>query len=224
MELFKCIFYFSENNFGDSVTPHHTADRTYYYVKEWSEKLIDSQGFYIPGHNNPKSFPIQSKTQIATNAFLSNYEIGEHVKDRMENYIDVTSDTRPEDPSVKMHFGFYYHCEDIFNPEIGDVRLRFQFAGLEGDVYTVVGKIDNGKVVPYSTKFARNVLLLQKGKLSLLQIFKDEHHSVRKSTWGFRFFGWMLLFMGATCTTTLTHYVCKSTIYIYIYTNQYESY
>lgn len=199
-----------ERHFGESVATVETDERTYYYVKVWSDKLIDSRSFYLPGHNNPTSFPMPNRIQVADHVFVGKYiEVGKEVKDKIHNFLDVTSDTRPEDSSIKMHSGAYYHSEDLFDPQIGDIRIQFQFSGLEGDFYTVVGKFENGKLVPYVSKMNRKVLLVYKGEMTLEEVFKQEKHNSVKLTWGFRFFGWMLLFLSTTCSASLLHYLCK---------------
>lgn len=106
---------------------------TYYYLKEWSEKLIDSTLFHHRfSHENPKHFPIKNRIQIAPHVHIGKFELGKEAKMEISNYVEITSDTRPEDPSIKMHAGMYYYCDDVFNPEIGDIRMQFLTAGIEG--------------------------------------------------------------------------------------------
>lgn len=110
-----------------------TEDRTYYYTTDWKDRLIDSTGFYIrSGHHNPTKFAIESRIQIADHVNIGYYELGDAVKSRVTDFIELTSDSRPDDASVKLHSGLYYHCNDIWNPEVGDLRVQFSFAGLEG--------------------------------------------------------------------------------------------
>lgn len=127
-----------EHNYGESVASVNEG-RSYYYTTEWRDKLIDSRRFYIQsGHHNPERFPIESETQIASAVFIGRYELGQEIKEKFNKYVELTSDTRPEDPSIKLHLGLYYHTNDIFNPEIGDIRLLFSFAGMEGEVVSYI--------------------------------------------------------------------------------------
>lgn len=119
--------------YGQSDDIMQTDSTTYYYTKEWDDKLIDSAFFqHRYSHENPKHFPIKNRIQIAPHVHIGKYELGKEAKLEINNYIEITSDTRPEDSSIKMHSGFYYYCDDVFNPEIGDVRLQFLTAGIEG--------------------------------------------------------------------------------------------
>lgn len=169
---------------------------------------------------------MDSKIYVSERVHIGQYELGDVLKDRFRKFIDITSDTRPEDPSVKLHSGLYYHCNDIWNPEIGDIRIQFSYAGLEGSMvrlkvhktpnnkspilllqYTVVGKLENGKIVPYESSHARKVLLIYSGELSLHETFKLEQHSKRLTTWGWRLIGWIMLFLSATCSASILQYI-----------------
>lgn len=101
---------------------------------DWRDKIVDSSRFYIrSGHENPKDFPIKNRVQMAARVLIGNVELGDEAKSKIDNYIEITSDTRPDDASIKLHSGLYYHCNDVFNPEIGDIRLQFLTAGIEGN-------------------------------------------------------------------------------------------
>lgn len=195
---------YTENKFSES---DETA-RNYFYFKDWSETVVDSRSFHSMGHTNPRQMPMQTKITIAEKVFINDFEIGEAGKELFTGWTDVTSDTRPEDTYIKMHLGWYFHVEDLFEPLIGDIRVKFQFAGLQETYYTIVGKLINGKIQPYKSNLKKQIILLAKGELTIDEIFKEEHYSVRKKTWIIRLFGFTLIFFGVISTESLLR-VCK---------------
>jgi Transmembrane protein 43 len=195
---------YTENKFAEG----DETQRNYFYFKDWNEVVVDSRSFHSLGHQNPRELPMQSKTMVAERAFIGDFEIGEAAKDLFTLWTDVTSDTRPDDNYIKMHLGWYFHVEDLFEPLVGDVRLKFQFAGLQGNVYTIVGKLINGKIQPYKSNLKKNIILLGRGELTIDEIFKEEHHTIRKKTWVIRAFGFTLIFFGVISTASLLR-VCR---------------
>lgn len=79
-----------------------------------------------------------------------------------------------------------------------------------------MGKLVKNKIEPYRTSRGVDILLVYPGELSLTEVFKKEHHAQRLTTWGFRFMGWVLVFFGVTCTSTLLHVICKIYFHLYI--------
>jgi hypothetical protein len=153
---------------------------------------------------------MESKIMIAEKVFIGQYEVCEEAKDKFNTWIDVTSDTKPEDYFIKMHSGAYYHCEDLFDPQIGDIRVRFQLAGLEGDLYTVVGEFRNGQIVPYiSANRKRKILLLRKGSLSMENIFDEEHSTLWKELWFSRAFGFLVIMFSVIAMENIYRITCK---------------
>lgn len=196
---------YTENKFADA----DETSRNYFYYKDWNELVVDSRSFHSMSYQNPRQLPMQSKTFIADKAFIGNFEIGEVGKEMFSGWTDVTSDTRPEDPYIKMHLGWYFHVDDLFDPLVGDTRVKFQLCGLQEVSYTIVGKLINGKIQPYKSKLKKEILLLAKGELTIDEIFKEEHHTVRKKTWYIRLFGFTLFFFAVISTESLLRAICK---------------
>lgn len=190
---------YTENQFAEG----DETQRNYFYFKDWNERVVDSRSFHSLGYQNPRQIPMQSKLVVNEKAFVGNFEIGDAAKELIQVWTEVTSDTRPDDGYIKMHMGWYYHVEDLFDPLVGDVRVKFEFAGLEGSTYTIVGKLTNGKIQPYDSKLRKRIILLSKGELTIDQIFKEEHHSVRMKTWMVRLFGFAMIFFAVISTESL---------------------
>lgn len=103
-----------------------------------------------------------------------------------------------------MHANAYYHVDDLFDLKVGDVRVRFQLAGLEGDYYTIVGKFKGGRIVPFTNKANKKILLLAKGKLTKDEIFHKERRALSKELWFGRLFSFILIMFFVISTEKLS--------------------
>lgn len=96
--------------------------------------------------------------------------ISNGIKEKFNNFIEVTSDERPESGDIKLHMGIYYHCDDIWNPQVGDIRVQFYYAGLTGE--------------PVRLNFHRHIFLLCFQKF-LVHVFRFLGHNYCQATkWG----------------------------------------
>ncbi|EDV96867.1 transmembrane protein 43 homolog [Drosophila grimshawi] len=204
VQMYQWVEEAIDNHFGDSEDSVHSDTRSYYYKREWRDDLVDSRRFNSRrGHQNPQRLPIESVLQVADAVYIGKYELGGEVKNKFNNYHELTSDIRPEDSSIKMHLGLYYHANDVFNPEVGDLRILFTYAGMEGEIYSIVGKLQGNKVEPYITTRGVPVLLLHHGEISAAELFRMEYRAQALHTWWWRFVGWLLIFFGVTCNTKM---------------------
>ncbi|XP_001606024.1 transmembrane protein 43 homolog isoform X1 [Nasonia vitripennis] len=179
-------------------------DKHYYYTTEWKDKLIDSNDFYIKfGHENPTEMPVKSQTQISEDVRIGNFALGMELKKKFNDFVEVTSDERPERRDIKMHSGLYYHSSDLWEPKVGDIRVQLSYAGKGGDVYSVVGKLVNGVVEPYITTHGQEILLQRKHAVSVDQMFHLEHVDNYWRTWTIRGLGWLVMFLAATCLANI---------------------
>lgn len=69
---------------------------------------------------------------------MGHITVGSELKEKFTDFVEVTSDERPERRDIKLHMGIYYHCDDVWNPEVGDIRVQFYYAGLAGEVVIVL--------------------------------------------------------------------------------------
>ncbi|XP_015588058.1 transmembrane protein 43 homolog isoform X2 [Cephus cinctus] len=200
VQMYQWIEIEEERSFGEA-----TEDKKhYYYSTEWKDKLIDSDQFYIrTGHHNPKNIPIKSQVQIADEVKIGAITLGTELKKKFNDFVEITSDERPERRDIKMHSGLYYHSADLWNPQVGDIRIQFSYAGKADDIYSIVGLMIHGTIVPYITSRGEEVLLQRKHKLSVDQMFHMEHVHNYWRTWTNRGLGWLVMFLAATCLANI---------------------
>jgi len=66
---------------------------------------------------------------VNSEVFLGSFHLTDELKDKFRDFKEFTSSERPESSEIKMHMGLYYHSADIWKPTIGDLRVKFSFAG-----------------------------------------------------------------------------------------------
>ena len=59
--------------------------------------------------------------------------LGKELKAKFEEFTQFTSDERPSDPGIKMHAGLYFHAKDVWESEVGDIRVQFSYTGRDGE-------------------------------------------------------------------------------------------
>lgn len=78
--------------------------------------------------------PLKSHTYVSPFVRVGRLMLGGEIKEKFNDYVEVTSDERPERKDVKLHMGIYYHCDDVWNPEVGDIRVQFYYAGISNEI------------------------------------------------------------------------------------------
>lgn len=211
VQMYQWVEIEEEQSFG-GVTED---EKHYYYTTEWKDKLVDSDSFYITtGHHNPKEMPIKSQVQIADEVKIGAFTLGIELKKKFNDFVEVTSDERPERKDIKMHSGLYYHSSDLWNPTVGDLRIQFSYAGKGGDIYSIVGMLQKGTIVPYITSHGDEILLQRKHKMSVDQMFHLEHVHNYWRTWSIRGLGWLVLFLAATCLANILRTVILNSTFL----------
>lgn len=158
------------------------------YEGEWKHKLVDSTKFLRnETHRNPQSFPLESKLYVSEGVRVGEYYMSDEYKNTFKDYVQITSDERPENRNIKMHFGLYYHSENVWKPDIGDVRVQFAYAGLHDEPLSVVGKLIGRTVQPYyNITNGYHIQYIHPGPKVSLEDLLDTGHS--KNIWTIRIY------------------------------------
>lgn len=187
---------------GDHDSHHET---TYSYAKDWFDKRISSESFANPmGHHNTEYWPYNSSVTTNSRVKIGGFLLGKELKAKFEEFTAFTSDERPSDPGIKMHAGLYFHAKDVWESDVGDIRVQFSYAGREGEQVTVVGKQYGREVKPYITEDGSTELLfLHYGHRGPSEIFHTEHAQNKMQTWIYRMAGWFISFLGLNCIASI---------------------
>lgn len=108
------------------------------------------------------------------------------------------------DPFLSIHDDYFYHTTNPRRPEVGDVRVRFSFAGLSSDnsrhgpaqTVSIVAIQRGEQLLPFKTKSGDTLEILYLEELSAEEVFAREHQFNSMKTWGLRAAGWALMFLG----------------------------
>merc|ERR1739848_587147 len=88
---------------------HEHVESTYSYARDWFDYPIPTEGFHNTlGHHNPESWPFNSSKLLNQRVKIGGFLLG---------------------PNLKMHAGIYYHSKNMWQPDVGDFRVHFSYAG-----------------------------------------------------------------------------------------------
>eukprot|EP00092_Neocalanus_flemingeri_P003678 GFUD01003952.1.p1 GENE.GFUD01003952.1~~GFUD01003952.1.p1 ORF type:complete len:406 (+),score=125.46 GFUD01003952.1:100-1317(+) len=182
------------------------VEKSYSYDTDWFDQHIDSSNFANTlGHHNPHldSWPANSSLLTNSRVKIGGFLLGTDAKEKFSEFKPFTSDSRPHSAGVKIYAGLYYHCRNVWEPEVGEHRVQFSYAGRHGDQFTVVGRQAGREVRPYQTEAGEELLLLQAGLKEAGEVFHAEQISNRTATWVYRLAGWFVAFLGLSCLSSL---------------------
>jgi len=193
-----------QNEHNPEEHDFHAEPATYSYARDWFDEPINSNAFQNTlGHHNPETWPFNSSMITNQRVKIGGFLLGQNLKMKFKDYVTFTSDERPSDPNIKMHAGIYYHSKNMWQPEVGDFRVHFSYAGKGGDLVSVVGRQSGREIRPYATEAGEELLFLYPGVRKPDEVFNFEHSQNRLQTWLYRLLGWFLMFLGYNCVSSL---------------------
>lgn len=94
-------------------------------------------------HLSIREIILKTKTYVSEHVNVGAYYFSDALKDLFTEFELITSDERPESKDIKLHSGLYYHCQDVWNPRVGDTRVQFSYSGMADQVVRVEHKTQN---------------------------------------------------------------------------------
>jgi Transmembrane protein 43 len=173
---------------------------TYDYVKEWSERPIDSSNFHkSKEYKNPE--PTLSEAEWVKDSIkLEAFMLSPGLAGQIDNFSTLQAPAPAELPAEiagkKLHkdgSGFYLGA-DPATPAIGDMRVSHE-AAPPGTV-SVIAVQKGNTFEPFTAKAGGTIEMLSTGTVTAEAMFAEAHASNRILTWALRFLGVVLMFIG----------------------------
>uniref|UniRef100_A0A3Q3XI41 Uncharacterized protein n=1 Tax=Mola mola TaxID=94237 RepID=A0A3Q3XI41_MOLML len=193
------------------------TETTYTYNTEWKSELINSRNFDQEiGHQNPSAMAVESVTVVAPDVRAGTFLLSKGLVERINNFQtlslrDFTASNL--DPFLSIDDDYFYHTQYPRRPEVGDVRVRFSFAGLSGETsglgaaqtVSIVAMQRGEQLMPFKTKSGDTLEILYMEELSAEEVFAREHQYNSMKTWGLRAAGWALMFLSIQLTMRIIY-------------------
>lgn len=175
---------------------------TYTYSKDWSDKIVDSANFKeAETHQNPSTKLFLDQEWIAQGVTVGAYTISEDLLSALSGYqafvipqemFDAKNTTESAQLQLVGNM-FYFQTNNITTPEIGNTRIRYEIISPQ-DI-SVIYKQSREDLIPYQTKNG-SISMIQLGKSTAEEMFKNAQDSNKSMTWILRFVGALIMFIG----------------------------
>ena len=173
---------------------------TYNYVKEWSDRPIDSSNFHkSKEYKNPEPALSEAewvKDSIKLEAFMLSPGLAGQINNFSAFQAPAPAELPAEIAGKKLHkdgSGFYLGV-DTATPAIGDLRVTHE-AAPPGAV-SVIAVQKGNSFEPFTAKAGGTIEMLSTGADTAEAMFAEAHASNRMLTWGLRLLGVVLMFIG----------------------------
>lgn len=210
VEMYQWVEHETESRYNEGGQTR--IEKHYSYSKEWRSDLVRSMSFDSPfNHENPTSMAVQSKTYQAERVHVGEFSLSNALVGKVNDYKHfIPGHTHRVDHNVKVYDGIFYHSYDPLNPQVGDLRVKFEYAGVSGKTQlgppsqvSIIARQTGSHLSTYQTVAGDQLELLYHGSLSVKEIFGREQMQNTMLTWAVRFGGWVLMFVAFSCLTSI---------------------
>uniref|UniRef100_A0AAY4BDL7 Transmembrane protein 43 n=1 Tax=Denticeps clupeoides TaxID=299321 RepID=A0AAY4BDL7_9TELE len=165
-----------------------------------------------PQHTS--AMAVEAVTVVAPEVYIGPFVLSKGLVDQINNFQTLSLKGLPwTDPFLTVDEDYFYHTPNPRSPQVGDVRVRFTYAGLSGEgswpgraqAASVVAMQRGDQLRAFKTKSGDTLEILYTEELSAEEVFAHEHEYNNMRTWALRAGGWALMFLGISLTTQILY-------------------
>ncbi|XP_075039794.1 transmembrane protein 43 [Mixophyes fleayi] len=213
VEMYQWIEYEESKEYEENG--EKKTERRYTYNTEWRSEVVSSRHFDREiAHRNPSAMAVESFTAVASDVQVGSYYLSKGLIDKIDNFkqLSLTQVVNPH-ADVTAEGNYFYQSANPKNPEVGDLRISFWYAGVSMggssfgsvDTVSIIGRQRGGELVSYKTKSGDQLEILYLGSHTAEEMFLAEHQSNNMKTWALRAAGWLMMFVGVSLMTKIFH-------------------
>uniref|UniRef100_A0A8D0ADH0 Transmembrane protein 43 n=1 Tax=Sander lucioperca TaxID=283035 RepID=A0A8D0ADH0_SANLU len=212
VEMYQWVEYRESKDYQeDGETKTET---TYSYNTEWKSELVNSRHFDLEmGHQNPSAMAVESVTVVAPEVGVGPFSLSKGLVGQINNFQTLSLRDFSFDPFLSIDDDYFYHTQNPRRPEVGDVRVRFSFAGLSGETsplgpaqtVSIVAMQRGEQLMPFKTKSGDTLEILYLEELSAEEVFEKELQYNSMKTWALRAAGWALMCLSIQLTMRIIY-------------------
>ncbi|KAA0711698.1 Transmembrane protein 43 [Triplophysa tibetana] len=215
VEMYQWVEYTESRDFEENGETK--TETTYTYNTEWKSEVINSQHFDKEvGHMNPSAMAVESVTVEAPDVWVGKLFLSAGLMEQINDFHTLSLKGFPAfdaNTFLTVYEDYFYHIANPRRPEVGDVRVRFTYAGLSGDeMYpgsshkvSVVAMQRGDQLKPFKTRAGDTLEILYMDELSAEEVLAKEQQVNVMKTWGLRLAGWVLMFLAVSLSTRIVY-------------------
>ncbi|MBQ4201354.1 MAG: TMEM43 family protein [Bacteroidales bacterium] len=206
----------TETETHDKVGGGEETITTYYYEKKWVSSPVNSANFEDPEYRNIDNTVvanIEDEYKSASNVSFGAYTLPDGLISQMSSWKDLPVELNPTvtatlnnqvfsvrkvnnaDGFVHVSGNDIYLGANSAVPEVGDVRISFEYVPAEGEV-SILAKVNGNTFEQFTAKNGKTLLTLTDGTVSMEEMFATERANNKMIAWLLRALGLLLLFIG----------------------------
>jgi len=187
----------------DKEIQEEEGTETYTYSPNWDEDLIPSSSFHSQDdlNQNPECMRYLSEELTVEGATLGAFQLSSSLISSIKTYSPLfltqqQFESLPHDIKelTKLTGTHFYIGKDPFKPEIGDIRISFEF--VKPTIVSVVAQQQGNYLTAYPGLNGETIEQLEIGKRSPQQLFDSAMSENVSTTWVIRLIGALIMYIG----------------------------